>query len=311
MWGTSRMSFGPPRPLDVQPSDRLAADRAGMVPLPPVGPAVGLLLSTRLPRDYYVRLAGNDYPVHPEAVGRLVDAVADHGQVVVTCSGRAARAGKRMPGIDEVFRGPVSTDSGTDVLEDTAVRMAQHSAVTIGSWCAGSHQLSPGRRGQRNRRGHSGDDPHRLLGPAEQQERPDTRQLHPGVGKPGRGSAGQLLIEGHGYPQILNPLPYHRGSDCHNSSIPAPACLRPGDAWGDLVGTNRSPPTPWSRDSLVQHHPDQQRQRVLGQQLVGLVDLAQVQSHHITVSGSGSPILLPVRRCRGIRLDVRTRAWSK
>ena len=33
------------------------------------------------------------------------------------------------------------------------------------------------------------------------------------------------------------------------------------------------------RDSLVQHHPDQQRQRVVSQQVVGLVDLAQVQSH--------------------------------
>lgn len=77
------------RRLDARPVDRLAADRAGMVELPPVGPVVGLRIATRLPRDHYVRLAGNDYSVHPEAVGRLVETVADHDQVVVvTCGGR-------------------------------------------------------------------------------------------------------------------------------------------------------------------------------------------------------------------------------
>jgi hypothetical protein len=43
-------------------------------------------------------------------------------------------------------------------------------------------------------------------------------------------------------------------------------------------------PTPWFRCRLVQHHPDQQRQRVPGQQLVRLVDLTQVQSHGTTVA---------------------------
>ena len=36
---------------------------------------------------------------------------------------------------------------------------------------------------------------------------------------------------------------------------------------------------PCLSDLLVQHHPDQQRERIVRQQLVGLVDLAQVQSH--------------------------------
>jgi hypothetical protein len=59
-----------------------------MVPLPPVPPAVGWRHSTRLPRDHYVRLAGNDYSVHPSVVGRRVDVVADLEQVQAFCDRR-------------------------------------------------------------------------------------------------------------------------------------------------------------------------------------------------------------------------------
>jgi transposase len=76
------------RRLGCRPADRWEADRAAMVPLPPVPPVVGWRLSTRLPRDHYLRLAGNDYSVHPSVVGRQVDAVADCEQVQVFCDGR-------------------------------------------------------------------------------------------------------------------------------------------------------------------------------------------------------------------------------
>jgi transposase len=76
------------RRLGCRPVDRLEADRAGMVPLPPIPPAVGWRLSTRLPRDHYVRVAGNDYSVHPSAVGRRVEIVAGPDQVQAFCSGR-------------------------------------------------------------------------------------------------------------------------------------------------------------------------------------------------------------------------------
>ena len=52
-----------------------------MVALPPVAPAVGWRLTTRLPRDHYVRLDANDYSVHPSAVGRRVEVRADMTQV--------------------------------------------------------------------------------------------------------------------------------------------------------------------------------------------------------------------------------------
>ncbi|PRX44124.1 hypothetical protein B0I32_15219 [Nonomuraea fuscirosea] len=75
------------RRLGCRPVDRIEADRAAMVALPPVPPIVGWRSSTRLARDHYVRVASNDYSVHPSAIGRLVEIVADPEQVTVTCAG--------------------------------------------------------------------------------------------------------------------------------------------------------------------------------------------------------------------------------
>jgi transposase len=76
------------RSLGCRPIDRIDADRAGMVSLPPVPPVTGWRLTTRLPRDHYVRVDANDYSVHPAVVGRRVDVVADAEQVSVSCDGR-------------------------------------------------------------------------------------------------------------------------------------------------------------------------------------------------------------------------------
>ncbi|GAA3220443.1 IS21 family transposase [Nonomuraea helvata] len=76
------------RRLDCRPADRIGADRAAMVALPPVPPTVGWRSATRLARDHYVRVASNDYSVHPSAIGRLVEVVADLEHVTVTCAGQ-------------------------------------------------------------------------------------------------------------------------------------------------------------------------------------------------------------------------------
>ena len=44
------------RALGCAPVDRITADTAAMLPLPPVPPATGWRISGRLPRDFYVRL---------------------------------------------------------------------------------------------------------------------------------------------------------------------------------------------------------------------------------------------------------------
>lgn len=77
------------RALGCRPVDRIEADRAAMLSLPPVPPAVGWASSVRLPRDHYVRLDSNDYSVHPSAVGRLVEVRADLQTVTVTLAGKA------------------------------------------------------------------------------------------------------------------------------------------------------------------------------------------------------------------------------
>jgi transposase len=73
------------RRLGCRPVDRWAADRSAMLALPPVAPVTGWRLTTRLPRDHYVRLDSNDYSVHPSAVGRRVQVAADLDEVAVTC----------------------------------------------------------------------------------------------------------------------------------------------------------------------------------------------------------------------------------
>jgi transposase len=76
------------RVLGCAPADRIEADRAAMLPLPPVAPVTGWQASLRLPRDHYVRLDSNDYSVHPAAVGRRVQVRADLDRVRVVCDGR-------------------------------------------------------------------------------------------------------------------------------------------------------------------------------------------------------------------------------
>jgi len=75
------------RRLGCRPIERWEADKASMLELPPVAPVTGWRLTTRLPRDHYVRVDSNDYSVHPAAVGRRVEIVADLEQVVVTLRG--------------------------------------------------------------------------------------------------------------------------------------------------------------------------------------------------------------------------------
>lgn len=65
------------RVLRCTPGDRVAADRAAMLPLPPVPPEVGWHKSLRLPRDHYQRLEVNDYSVHPAVIGRRIEVHAD------------------------------------------------------------------------------------------------------------------------------------------------------------------------------------------------------------------------------------------
>ena len=84
------------RRLGCRPVDRIEADRAAMLALPPVPPVVGWHHSTRLPRDYYVRLDANDYSVHPEVIGRRIEVAADLHRVRISCDGRLVGDHQRL-----------------------------------------------------------------------------------------------------------------------------------------------------------------------------------------------------------------------
>ena len=70
------------------PSALLGVDRAAMTALPPVAPRVGWSGQVRLGRDYYVRVAGNDYSVCPTVIGRMVDLSCDLERVQARCAGQ-------------------------------------------------------------------------------------------------------------------------------------------------------------------------------------------------------------------------------
>jgi Helix-turn-helix domain of resolvase len=84
------------RTINAAPVDRLEADRAAMLPLPPIPLHLGWRNRVRLGRDYYVRLDTNDYSVDPALIGRMIDVAADLDRVRVRADGRPVTEHKRV-----------------------------------------------------------------------------------------------------------------------------------------------------------------------------------------------------------------------
>jgi len=76
------------RTINARPVDRLEADRAAMLALPPLVLHLGWRNRVRLGRDYYVRLDTNDYSVDPSVIGRIVEVSGDLDRVKVRTDGR-------------------------------------------------------------------------------------------------------------------------------------------------------------------------------------------------------------------------------
>ena len=84
------------RTINAAPVDLLEADRAAMLPLPPIPLHLGWRNRVRLGRDYYVRLDTNDYSVDPHLIGRVVDVAADLDRVKVRLDGRVMTEHRRV-----------------------------------------------------------------------------------------------------------------------------------------------------------------------------------------------------------------------
>ncbi len=108
----------PRRVLGCAPTDRIAADRAAMLSLPPVAPATGWRASTRLARDHYVRLDANDYSVHPAVIGRRVEVSADLHRVRVFCEGRTVADHDRLWARHQTISDPEHIAAATALRHD-------------------------------------------------------------------------------------------------------------------------------------------------------------------------------------------------
>ncbi|MDP4960631.1 MAG: IS21 family transposase, partial [Mycobacterium sp.] len=110
------------RALGCAPTERITADRQAMLALPPVAPATGWRSATRLARDHYVRLDGNDYSVHPSVIGRRIEVIADLARVRAVCDGRVVADHERIWARHQTISDPAHVSAARSLRrERTAV----------------------------------------------------------------------------------------------------------------------------------------------------------------------------------------------
>ena len=115
------------------PAQRITADKAAMLTLPPVAPQTGWRAQSRLPRDHYVRLDSNDYSVHPTAIGRRIEVTADLTRVRVFCDGQMAADHERSWAWHQSISDPGHIAAAKAMRRDrvTALRPAAEPEVQI------------------------------------------------------------------------------------------------------------------------------------------------------------------------------------
>lgn len=106
------------RTTKARPVDLLDADRAAMLPLPPVAPATGWVNRVRLGRDYYVRVDSTDYSVDPGVIGRFVDVHADLTRVEVRHEGRLVAAHDRVWARGQTITDPAHVAAAQQLRRD-------------------------------------------------------------------------------------------------------------------------------------------------------------------------------------------------
>lgn len=99
------------RTIKAAPADLIEADRAAMLPLPPIPLHLGWRNKIRLGRDYYVRLDTNDYSVDPSVIGRMVDVSADLERVRVRAEGRIVAEHTRIWARGTTITDPVHVET--------------------------------------------------------------------------------------------------------------------------------------------------------------------------------------------------------
>ncbi len=85
------------RRLGASPEELILADKKSMREMPDLAPTTPCE-KVRLQRDYYVRVAGNDYSVHPRAIGSFCEVSYNLAEVVVISSGQLLARHRRAWG---------------------------------------------------------------------------------------------------------------------------------------------------------------------------------------------------------------------
>jgi transposase len=134
------------RVLGCAPADRIEADRAAMLPLPPVAPQTGWRSSLRLLRDHYVRLDSNDYSVHPAVVGRRVEVGADLERVTVACDGRLVADHVRCWARHQTLSDPAHLAAAVQLRHDRAAVSAagRHDQAQVELRCLADYDAAFG-----------------------------------------------------------------------------------------------------------------------------------------------------------------------
>jgi hypothetical protein len=120
------------RSLGARPIDLIDVDRSAMRPLPPVPPSVGFAVRVRLPRDYYLRVLGNDYSIDPTVIGRLTDVTADLNTVTARCDGTLVASHQRCWARRQTITDPVHVQSAARLRADYQhVKPGTHEAALV------------------------------------------------------------------------------------------------------------------------------------------------------------------------------------
>jgi transposase len=125
----------PRRALGCSPAERVTADKAAMLGLPPLAPDTGWRAQSRLPRDHYVRLDSNDYSVHPAAIGHRIEVAADLARVRVLCGGQAVADHRRAWAWHQSISDPAHLAAARAMRRDrvTALRRPKEPEVQVRS----------------------------------------------------------------------------------------------------------------------------------------------------------------------------------
>jgi O-antigen/teichoic acid export membrane protein len=112
------------QPPDVSPAELMNYDRQAMLPLPSTPPWIGWHISTNVRNYPFLRFDSNTYSVHPTAIDRRVELIADLNQIRVLCEGRLAALHERS-----WARGQMIQDPAHLTVTDTSAKIRKRPGV--------------------------------------------------------------------------------------------------------------------------------------------------------------------------------------